>query len=476
MARTHDDSTHYHIVGIGRADLSGIARLLHARGGDVSGSSLHPSRATEQLDQAGIEYRVGYDPTHVEDADALVAPHSIASDHVEIRAARARDLIIYRRWELLAELLRDFRTIGVTGTHGRGTMAGMITWILELDGRDPGFLASGELANFGTSARDTEGRWMVVELDTSIADSRALAPDYFVSSFMDETRLGDDPESVIEDMADYVGENGRLKEAFINLDCQGNRRLAEQATLRPTGYSTRHPSEFRAVSRTRDESGLGFEMHQRHEPLGDLELEISGNYNIVNALGAAAVAHRLGISMDVVREGIATYQGHERRYAISRGGGVTVVRDRGRQVEEVRRVINSSQRLTDDCLQVVLAPDHLLELLESPDAFDGVLEGVDGLLAVECDENRPPEQLSRSTWESCREQCRARDIDLEHVVEREALLEHLTEVLSAGDAALFLGDESCFDLADAVEAELARASEATPRDPQQPRVDGPLVD
>jgi UDP-N-acetylmuramate--alanine ligase len=469
------DDLHYHIVGIGRADLSGIGRLLNTRGCDVSGSSLRPDEVTERLEEEGIDYRFGYDADHVDDADALVVPHSTSPDHVELRAARECDVEIYRRWELLADLLQGFRTIGVTGTHGRGTVAGMLTWIMDVAGLEPGFLASGVLENFDVSARDTDGDWMVVELDESLGAEHVLEPDYFVSSFMELGHLGGDPTSVLDSTSRYLNRNHRLKEAFVNLDCQGNRRLVEQLPLRPTGYSTHHRSEFRAEPRGGDETP-GFEMYRRSEHLGSFELGISGGYNVVNALGAAAVAYCLGVGSDTIREGLSTYRGHERRYAISDGGDVTLVRDRGRHLDGVRRIVESFEPLAKGRLVAVLELSHLARLAEATGDPAELFDGVDTIVAAELETSDTTERASQPTWEQFESTCRAQGIDVRHVVGRQPLVAGLADMLEAEDTALFLGREGLFELADTVEAELARHAEETAVEPPQPRVDGPLVE
>ncbi|MFB6375756.1 MAG: Mur ligase domain-containing protein, partial [Bradymonadaceae bacterium] len=187
-----DDQTTFHLIGIGGIGVSGVARLLDQRGYRVTGSDVRESSITEALREEGMAVAIGHEAGNVEKADVVVKSTAIPEDNLELEAARDQGKTIVHRSELLDWLISDYRTIGVTGTHGKGTVSSMIAWILETAGWEPGFVIGGMLENFDTNARDADGDWMVVEIDESDGTHHNFSPDYVVCNFLELDHLVDE--------------------------------------------------------------------------------------------------------------------------------------------------------------------------------------------------------------------------------------------------------------------------------------------
>ena len=87
---TFEAGTRVHIVGVGGAGMSGLARLLHERGCLVSGSDAQDSKTLEDLANAGVEIAVGHDAGHGSDAAIVLWSPAVSMDNVELLAARRR--------------------------------------------------------------------------------------------------------------------------------------------------------------------------------------------------------------------------------------------------------------------------------------------------------------------------------------------------------------------------------------------------
>ena len=156
-----------HILGIGGIGMSAIAEILHAKGYTVQGSDQKDSANVRRLRAKGIRVFVGHDPVNLVGARYIVISTAVKPSNPELEAARAKGLPIIRRAEMLAELMRLYATVSVTGTHGKTTTTSLIAHIFNVAGLDPTVITGGIINEWGSNARLGDGKWMIVEADES---------------------------------------------------------------------------------------------------------------------------------------------------------------------------------------------------------------------------------------------------------------------------------------------------------------------
>ena len=156
-----------HILGIGGIGMSAIAEIMHAKGYTVQGSDQKESANVKRLRAKGIRVFVGHDPINLVGARYVVISTAVKTGNPELEAARAKGLPIIRRAEMLAELMRLYATVSVTGTHGKTTTTSLIAHVFNACGLDPTVITGGIINDWGSNARRGEGPWMIVEADES---------------------------------------------------------------------------------------------------------------------------------------------------------------------------------------------------------------------------------------------------------------------------------------------------------------------
>src|SRR5499425_3624858 len=172
-----EDLGRVHFTGIGGAGMSGIARIMLARGVKVSGSDVAASDLLTALAGQGADVHVGHAAGNIDGADTVVVSTAIRPDNPEVAEARRRGLRVLHRAAALASVMLGRRGIAVAGTHGKTTTTGMLTTILRHCGADPGYVIGGILTETGVGAEDGSGALFVAEADESDGSFLMLSPE-----------------------------------------------------------------------------------------------------------------------------------------------------------------------------------------------------------------------------------------------------------------------------------------------------------
>jgi UDP-N-acetylmuramate--alanine ligase len=323
-----------HFVGIGGAGMSGLALVAHALGARVTGSDRADSPYCERLRAAGIEPAIGHDPANYPGGAELVLSTAIPDDNPELSAARAAGAAVLHRGDLLGELSRMKRTIGVSGTHGKTTTASMAAHVLRACGRDPGFLIGGELRSAGTNAAWGEGEWAVIEADES--DRSFLKLDREVAVV---TNIELDHHSTYATLTE-------LEEAFAEFARPARLRIAgpEVELAGPTSRFGIAEGDVRAESVELLPGGSRFEVEGRR-----FELNVPGRHNVLNALAALAVCQAAGVEPAAAATALAGFSGAARRFeAHGRApSGALIFDDYAHHPTEVKATLEAARALAD---------------------------------------------------------------------------------------------------------------------------------
>jgi UDP-N-acetylmuramate--alanine ligase len=330
-----------HLVGIGGAGMSAIARVLTQAGLQVSGSDMRDSPTLNQLKELGVTVRVGHSSGATEGADVVIASAAVPEENVELIEARSRNLPILARGEALALLVKGRRTIAVSGTHGKTTTSGMIATILEHSGADPTYLIGADFISRGPGARLGGGVLAVVEADEAYGSFLYLEPSIAVVTNIDVDHL------------DYFGRVESIEEAFTAFFRQASERTvvciddARATRLAPDSALSYGLSETAAVTAREVVSHPGvsrFELVIDGEKAAEVSLAVPGRHNVQNALGAAAAALAAGVEISAIASGLAEFRGLTRRFEY-RGSvdGCDVIDDYAHHPAEVEAILETAR-------------------------------------------------------------------------------------------------------------------------------------
>jgi UDP-N-acetylmuramate--alanine ligase len=337
-----------HLVAIGGAGMSAVARLLLGRGVRVSGSDAADSPVLDALRDAGATVSVGHEPGHLDGVDTVVVSSAVPEDNPEIAGARAAGLRVLHRSQALAALTAGRRCVAVAGANGKTTTTAMLAVALTAAGADPSFAVGGEVAQLGTNAALGEGEAFVVEADESDGSFVVYRPEVAVVTNVQPDHLDfyGTAAAVAEAYAEFAGtvrEGGLLVACW---DDPGARELAErerEAGRRVLTYGAGTGADLRVVES--EAEGLGTRsVLERGGVRQRLALRVPGPHNVLNACAAfLAATEGVGAGAPQVLDGLAGFTGARRRFELrGRVGGVTVVDDYAHNPAKVAAVVGTA--------------------------------------------------------------------------------------------------------------------------------------
>lgn len=455
-----------HFVGIGGIGMSGIAEVMHNLGYKVQGSDAAESANVKRLRDLGIKVMVGQVAENLGDAQVLVVSSAIKADNPELVEARARLLPVVRRAEMLAELMRLKSCVAIGGTHGKTTTTSLVAALLDAGDIDPTVINGGIINAYGTNARLGAGEWMVVEADESDGTFTKLPSTIAVVTNIDPEHL------------DHYGSFDGVRDAFVQFienvpfyglavlcidhpEVQALMGRVSDRTL--VTYGTSLQADVRASNVRMDGAVTVFDVtltDRKSEDITSIEglrLAMPGHHNMLNALAAVAVAHRMGLSAEAITKGLAGFGGVKRRFShVGAWNGVEIYDDYAHHPVEITAVLQAARSASQGRIIAVVQPHRYTRLRDLFDEFCSCFNDADTVFVSPVFEagEAPIEGINRDTMvQGLHERGHKNAVALESP---EALPAAIADIAEQGDMVVCLGAGSITQWANALPDNLTK--------------------
>ena len=349
-----------HMVGIGGAGMSAIARILADRGLPVSGSDAKGSHVLTGLAQRGVLTAVGHSAANLDllpgGPTVVVVSTAIRLSNPEVVEARRRGIQVVQRAVALAALMTDHRSVCVAGTHGKTSTTSMLTVALQAAGLDPSFAIGGELNESGSGAHHGSGDIFIAEADESDGSFLAFAPHGAIitnleADHLDHHGTAEAYTAVFGQFVEQITPGGFL---VLCLDDPGTRALLDTVAGRPGSpriitYGFAAGADLRITDHRPSGHG-GTCSVQIAGQLDDLllYLAVPGAHMLSNAVAALAAGIALGVPAATMAAGLAGYTGVRRRFEYKgRAAGVSVYDDYAHHPTEVAAQLLAARSVLD---------------------------------------------------------------------------------------------------------------------------------
>lgn len=345
----------FHFIGLGGIGMSALARLVLARGKEVSGSDKADSAILRELRENGARVHVGHEAAHVNGASVVVVSTAISPDNPELVEAKRLGLPIRHRSEMLAQLTRGRKLIGISGTHGKTTTTGMVAQVLIDGDIDPSVVVGGVFSKIKANSRHGDGEYFVAEIDESDGTQTRVNSHIGVITNIETDHLENYPgglEQILESMQVFARQTSDI--LILCVDDAGCRRLAraqeqeDQNRTTPGGpriityglYGGEHESQY-----SYEPCGaFSMRVYREGNLLGQVDLRVPGTHNKSNALVACIVAVELGVPFETIAASLAEFEGVNRRFQIlGKRAEITVVDDYAHHPTEIAATLKAAR-------------------------------------------------------------------------------------------------------------------------------------
>ena len=380
-----------HFIGIGGIGMSALARLLLEAGYVVSGSDMKANSQTQWLSQHGATIYTQHDAHNVPPHAAVVLSTAIGPDNPERAIAAQRAQVMAHRSDILREILQGKalhhqNVVGISGTHGKTTITGMMGQLLMHAGLSPTIVAGGVLPSLGSNACWGKNRHIAVaELDESDGSIVQYSPTHLVISNLELDHADHYPGGFVQILRTFETVLARMPVGacvVYNADCSATTQVVLDAGkhLKALSVSLKDPTADVFAHQTKIMPGAGVQARViiAQQPAGVLTIQVPGLHNLHNALMCVAVAQKLNIALPLAAEGLAQFSGMGRRFEhIGSVNGALLVDDYGHHPTEVMATLAAAKDLARERngkVMVVFQPHRYSRLQalwsEFTNAFD----------------------------------------------------------------------------------------------------------
>lgn len=451
---------HLHFIGIGGTGMNGLAQVYLQMGYEVSGSDKSISEVTQRLQQLGAKVYQGHAPEHISGADLVVYSSAIVPDNPELVEAKKRNIPIWHRSELLADLMKTRQVIAIAGTHGKTTTSSMIFSMLLHAGLQPTAIIGGRVQEIGSSAMLGQGPWLVAETDESDQSFLRLTPKIAIVNNVEADHLEHYDgkfENIIMAFISFiqlVPEDGYVLIGYDDITARGLISHSKRPVLT---FGLNPDADIVAKNIIYENFGSRFDLFYKKNKLGSVRLQMPGKHNIQNALAAIAVGIILELEIKTILPGLEKFGGVGRRFELKgKVNDITVIDDYAHNPSKVASAIAAARTGDAKRIIAVFQPHRYTRTKYLADEFGKSFDAADELIITEIyPAGEPPiPGISTQTIVDAAKHHGYQNIT--YIPNRNEINDYLIGKVESGDLVLYMGAGDIWKLAEDLVVRLKR--------------------
>ena len=311
-----------HFIGIGGIGMSGLAQIMKNMGFKIQGSDLYQNKNTERLIKLGIKVFYGHRKKNLKKATIIVISSAIKNNNVELKAARRKKLSVFKRGDMLANIVSLKKNIIITGSHGKTTTTSLVANILVEAGLDPTVINGGVINSFKNNAQLGKGEWAVIESDESDGSFLKLPVTYSIVTNIDREHIDyyGNFEKLKKSFHKFIEKTPSFGKSFICIDNNNLKFLINKYKSKNIlTYGFDKSSNYQIINVNKNKNYSVFDINVKNSKnkiykIKKIKINLLGNHNISNTTAAIGIALNLGIKINIIKKALKKFLGIQRRF------------------------------------------------------------------------------------------------------------------------------------------------------------------
>ena len=375
-----------HFIGIGGIGMSGIAELMINHGFAVTGSDLNDNEVIQHLKNLGAGIKIGHAVENLKEADMVIYSSAVTEENIEIQEAYKRNLLVIRRAEMLAELMRMKYSVAVAGTHGKTTTTSMVGRVMSEGNFDPTIIVGGILRSSHTNAKLGSSEFLVAEADEFDRTFLRLFPSIAVITTLEAEHLDcyKDISEIKSAFVEFANKVPFFGAVVVCLDEPEIQAILPDIRRRVLTYGFSPQADIQADNIELGENKITCGIKIFGKPMGSLSIQFTGEHNLKNVLAAVAVGTELNIPFESIKKALSDFTGVHRRFEIKgRTDDVIIVDDYAHHPTEVRVTLKGAKKGWDRRLITIFQPHLFSRTRDFCDKFGQAFHDTDVLIVTD---------------------------------------------------------------------------------------------
>ena len=442
---------HIYFIGIGGISMSGLAEILLSEGFRISGSDRTPSSLTHTLEEQGAVVHYGQQAENITaDIDLIVYTSAIRPDNPELNAAGRLNIPTLTRAQLLGQMMKNYQVpIAISGTHGKTTTTSMISGILLEHKADPTLSIGGIYKPIGGNIRVGSSEYFVTEACEYTNSFLNFFPKIGVILNIEEDHLDffkdlEDIRHSFHQFAALLPPDGTL---VINGEITEYPEIYQNLECHVATYGNSPDFDYSAANVRHDEKGrVSFDLIKYGEATARIQLSVTGDHNVSNALASIATAELLDIPMESIQKGLLSFTGTDRRFEYKGTlDGVTIIDDYAHHPTEIQATLKAAKYYPHKSLWCVFQPHTYTRTKAFFHEFAEALSHTDHLVLADIYAARETDTLGISSKDLA-EEVRKLGTDVHYFPSFSEIEEFVKTQCVSGDLLITMGAGNVVDI------------------------------
>ncbi len=362
-----------HFVGIGGIGMSGLSLIMKGKGFKVQGSDISSNKNIDRLKREKIKIFIGQKKQNINGATILVVSSAIKKNNPELLEAKKRQLPIYKRGEMLANIVSLTKNIVVAGSHGKTTTTSLITSIFQETKIDPTIINGGVINSINNSAKLGKSEWSILEADESDGSFIFIPPTYSIITNIDREHMDyyNSMEELKKYFINFVNKVPSFGKSFICLDDRNNKSLLKNLKNKNFyTYGLDSKSNFCITNIKQFKEYSKFDLkismpNKKKQTIQNFRIPLLGLHNIKNSVAASALALTVGLPILTIKKGLRNFKGVQRRFnKIFTYNKVDFFDDYAHHPTEIKEVMEGVDHVYKDFEKICIFQPHRISRLK----------------------------------------------------------------------------------------------------------------